>query len=101
MADDEDDDEYETTKEDDDGNQICAICEETDEDEEYTECSECGREVCNDCLVQELENVDLCTECLAKCPDKVVEKEKIVEKPVMVEVTKEVVKVVGFSEPIL
>jgi hypothetical protein len=85
--------------EDDEGTQICDICDKADEDEEYTECAECGNEVCNNCLVQELENVDLCVECLEKLPNKVVE--KIVEKPVMVEVTKEVVRVVGFSEPIL
>ena len=90
--------------EDDDGNTICAVCEKNldeDYDGETYDCQECDETICEDCIVNELEEVILCKDCLKKIPAMVIEKEKIVEKPVPVEVVREVVRVMGFSEPIL
>lgn len=85
--------------EDDEGNTICAVCEKDMSEEEEFECAECEETVCENCTIAELETVVLCSECLKKCPVETIEVEKIVEK--IIEVPKEVVKVMGFSEPIL
>ena len=88
-----DDDSYEET--------FCANCKK-DTQGDTQECAECSEEeLCNNCVVY-FENADItiCKECIDK---QYSVKEKVVEKEVIkyVEVPKEVIKVMGFSEPIL
>lgn len=86
---------------------ICTKCNkditENDEDNDtgQYECSECDDTFCDDCTIH-FENVDVqfCKDCIDKeypRESKVVE--KIVEK--FVEIPKEKIVVMGFSEPIL
>ncbi len=95
----------------------CSECgEEVDEDDVYecqtckktnlcedcqVGCSECEDVMCDNCqIVFENADITLCKKCIDKVyAVKEVVKEKIVEK--IVEVPKEVIKVMGFSEPIL
>ena len=93
--------------EDEDDKVLCAKCDkditEDVEDKgtaQYT-CKECNDVFCTDCCVQ----FDYLTAIICKgCIDKVYPREKeVVEKVVekVIEVPKEVIKVMGFSEPIL
>lgn len=89
---DSEDDSYEPTP--------CPKCGEDTGGEETYGCDECEEvDICEDCSVM-LENVSVCKSCV---DDVYPREQKVVEKEIVkyVEVPKETIKVMSFSEPIL
>jgi predicted RNA-binding Zn-ribbon protein involved in translation (DUF1610 family) len=85
---------------DDDEKTLCASCDADITDEDNYDCDECGETMCEECVVQFESAGTICKSCIDDAyPRESEVVEKIVEK--IVEVPKEVIKVVGFSEPIL
>lgn len=108
VVEDEDDDEEEDEDEEDDEDKVyCNGCKKditSDDEDKYTnqcECSECEELFCSNCSIYlDCADVDVCKGCIDELyPRERRVVEKIVEK--VVEVPKETIRVVGFSEPIL